>query len=108
MLCRIETEKFICYNEPFSEMEGDIIFVDYELSSWKHLDKIFTYHPNTQNLSGGPPSQGSQLIIKSAYVVNKNNGDYNIIIQTGMGIADGERGNLLSQKMNGFWKIHEQ
>ena len=56
-----------------------------------------------------PLPQGSQpIIIKSAYVVNKNNGDYNIIIQTGMCIADGERGNLLSQKMNGFWKIHEQ
>ena len=33
MLHRIEPEKIICYNEPFPEMRGDIVFVDYELSS---------------------------------------------------------------------------
>ena len=38
MLRRIEPEKIICYNTPFPEMEGDIVFVDYELSSWKYMN----------------------------------------------------------------------
>lgn len=37
MLRRIEPEKIICYNTPFSEMQGDIVFVDYERSSWKYM-----------------------------------------------------------------------
>lgn len=39
MLSEIEPEKIICYSEPFPEMTGDIIYVDYELSSWKYLYK---------------------------------------------------------------------
>ena len=39
MLKRIEPAKIICYSEPFPEMEGDIIYVDYELSSWKYQNK---------------------------------------------------------------------
>ena len=38
MLHRIAPEKIICYNTPFPEMEGDIVFVDYELSSWKYMN----------------------------------------------------------------------
>lgn len=37
MLRRIEPEKIICYNTPFPEMQGDIVFVDYERSSWKYM-----------------------------------------------------------------------
>ncbi len=37
MLRRIEPEKIVCYNTPFPEMQGNIIFVDYELSSWKYM-----------------------------------------------------------------------
>ncbi len=36
MLKRIEPEYIICYNTPFPEMQGNIIFVDYELSSWRY------------------------------------------------------------------------
>ena len=36
---RIEPSKIICYSEPFPEMQGDIIYVDYELSGWKYLNK---------------------------------------------------------------------
>ena len=36
MLKRIEPSKIICYSEPFPEMRGNIIYVDYELSSWKY------------------------------------------------------------------------
>ena len=38
MLSEIEPEKIICYSKPFAEMTGDILYVDYELSSWKYLD----------------------------------------------------------------------
>lgn len=39
MLRRIEPSKIICYSEHFPEMQGDIIYVDYELSGWKYLNK---------------------------------------------------------------------
>lgn len=38
MLRRIEPEKIICYNTPFPEMQGDIVFVDYERSSWRYMN----------------------------------------------------------------------
>lgn len=38
MLGRIEPEKIICYNTPFPEMQGDIVYVDYERSSWKYMN----------------------------------------------------------------------
>ena len=37
MLRRIEPEKVICYNTPFPEMQGNIIYVDYERSSWRYM-----------------------------------------------------------------------
>ena len=37
MLKRIEPAKIICYNTPFPEMQGDIVYVDYERSSWKYM-----------------------------------------------------------------------
>ena len=37
MLRRIEPEKIICYNTPFPEMRGDIVYIDYERSSWKYM-----------------------------------------------------------------------
>lgn len=38
MLRRIEPEKIICYNTPFPEMQGNIIHVDYEGSSWRYMN----------------------------------------------------------------------
>ena len=38
MLRQIEPERIICYNEPFPEMQGNIVFVDYELSSWRYMN----------------------------------------------------------------------
>ena len=38
MLRRIEPEKIICYHTPFPEMEGNIVYVDYERSSWRYLN----------------------------------------------------------------------
>lgn len=37
MLRRIEPEKIICYNTPFPEMQGNIISVDYDRSSWRYM-----------------------------------------------------------------------
>ena len=37
MLQRIEPEKIICYHTPFPEMQGNIIYVDYERSSWRYM-----------------------------------------------------------------------
>ena len=37
MLRCIEPEKIICYNTPFPEMRGDIVYVDYECSSWRYM-----------------------------------------------------------------------
>lgn len=91
MLRRIEPKKVICYNTPFPEMPGGIVFVDYERSPWKHMDKD-SYIPSkyAKYISGEEllPA-GSDLIIKSGYVVNENNKNYNTIIQTGMGSAYG-------------------
>lgn len=36
MLKRIEPELVICYSEPFPEMEGNILYINYDLSSWRH------------------------------------------------------------------------
>ena len=34
----VEPERIICYNTPFPEMQGDIVYVDYERSSWRYMD----------------------------------------------------------------------
>ena len=39
LLRRIEPECILCYSDPFPEMEGNIITVDYEQSSWKHMNE---------------------------------------------------------------------
>ena len=44
MLQRIEPEKIICYNMPFPEMQGDIVYVDYERSSWRHMNYERSYN----------------------------------------------------------------
>lgn len=44
MLRRIEPEKIICYNTPFPEMQGDIVYVDYERSSWRYLNAERSFH----------------------------------------------------------------
>ncbi|MGI5896578.1 MAG: DUF4417 domain-containing protein [Oscillospiraceae bacterium] len=44
MLRRIEPEKIICYNTPFPEMQGDLVCVDYERSSWRYMN----YEPRLQ------------------------------------------------------------
>ena len=91
MLRRIEPEKIICYNEPFPEMQGDIVFVDYDRSSWKYMDKdSYTPSKYAKYICGEEPLPlGSNLIIKSGSVVNENHQNYNSLVQTGMGSAYG-------------------
>lgn len=38
MLKRIEPETIICYHEPFEEMQGNIVYINYELSSWRYMN----------------------------------------------------------------------
>ena len=49
MLRRVEPEKVICYNTPFPEMKGDIVFVDYELSSWRYMKTIYHSENDEEN-----------------------------------------------------------
>ena len=46
---RIEPETIICYHTPFPEMQGDIVYVDYELSSWEHMDDEKSFSANDIN-----------------------------------------------------------
>lgn len=38
MLKHIEPEVIFCYNTPFPEMNGNIVYIDYDLSSWQHYE----------------------------------------------------------------------
>ena len=57
MLRRIKPEKIICYNTPFPEMQGDVVFVDYNRSSWRYMNYERSY--KAENLDafkvGGQP-----------------------------------------------------
>lgn len=71
MLRRLEPEIIICYNEPFPEMQGNIIFVDYELSSWRHMndDKAYAPSPYVKYICGEEPlPPDSNIVIKRAYI----------------------------------------
>ena len=57
MLRRIKPKAIICYGEPFEEMEGKLIVIDYakanNLSSEKHLSKPITKYVHGFILKGG-------------------------------------------------------
>ena len=38
MLRQIEPERIICYNTPFPEMDGNVVYVDYDRSSWRYMN----------------------------------------------------------------------
>ena len=74
MLKRIEPEKIICYNTPFSEMQGDIVYVDYDLSSWRYMN--FESNNKEENLDAfkiGGISTNSYDII-NPYIIGKGGG----------------------------------
>lgn len=69
LLRRIQPEYVICYSEPFPEMEGNIIYVDYDLSSWKHMeDDIIPaeFVKHTHPVLTKPPVY--DRIVKTGYV----------------------------------------
>ncbi len=69
MLRKIEPQNIICYNTPFPEMQGNIIYVDYELSSWKHLndDKEYKPSPYVKYICGLEPWPEDCDIIRKSY-----------------------------------------
>ena len=68
MLKRIEPERIICYNTPFPEMQGNIVFVDYELSSWKYQGDnspfVKTFYGQLM------PHRNDDIIYKRGYVLS--------------------------------------
>jgi hypothetical protein len=62
MLRRIEPERVICYHEPFPEMEGNIVYINYEQSSWRHMDDDVVKPKSIQ-----APADGRR-IVKYGYV----------------------------------------
>ena len=43
MLRQIEPERIICYNTPCPEMTGNIVYVDYDRSSWRYMNYERSY-----------------------------------------------------------------
>lgn len=75
MLRRIEPERIICYNEPFPEMGGNIVFIDYELSSWKYQNESYTPSKYLAYILGEQPLPAdSKIHIKSGCVLRENQG----------------------------------
>lgn len=68
MLEEIEPSKIICYSEPFEEMKGDIIYIDYELSSWKHLSDEKSLENTLHNI------KKTDIIVKNYGYVCKGGG----------------------------------
>ncbi len=69
MLKQIEPERIICYNTPFPEMQGNIVFVDYELSSWKYQNKDYTPSPYVKYITGELPlPPDCDIVIKRGYI----------------------------------------
>lgn len=70
MLKRIEPERIICYHEPFDEMNGNIVYVNYEQSSWKYQQKDFELSEYAEYICGQKPlPENSDIIIKSGFVL---------------------------------------
>ena len=75
MIRYIEPERIICYNEPFPEMDGNIVFIDYELSSWKHQNENYSPSKYLAYILGEQPlPAGSKIHIKSGRVLRENKG----------------------------------
>lgn len=69
MLEVIEPSKIICYSEPFNEMRGNIIYINYDLSSWKHFDddanKLFVKSRDSKIASD---DEQNKIVHKTGYV----------------------------------------
>lgn len=74
MLRKIEPERIICYHTPFPEMEGNIIFVDYELSSWKFQEEYVPSKSAKYIVEDLPLPENSGIIIKTGYILPYSKG----------------------------------
>ena len=73
LLGRVEPERIICYNEPFPEMEGNIVYVDYELSSWKYQNDDYIPSKFISYICGEKPlPEDSGIVIKSGCVLRED------------------------------------
>ena len=74
MLRRIEPEKIICYNTPFPEMQGNIVYVDYERSSWRYMnyERSFQLKDLDAFKIGGSPQLNCDTI--EPYLIGKGGG----------------------------------
>ena len=74
MLQRIEPEKIICYNTPFPEMQGNIIYVDYGRSSWRYMNYERSFHREDLDAFkiGGTSSNNRDTI--GPYLIGKGGG----------------------------------
>ena len=83
MLKQIEPERIICYNKPFPEMEGNIVYVDYDLSSWRYQETSYNYSKYVKYITGELPlPQDCDIIIKKGHIPSQ-------IEEKGMGSAFG-------------------
>ena len=74
MLRRIEPEKIICYNTPFPEMQGNIIYVDYERSSWRYMSYERGFpHENLDAFKIGGTSSNNRDTIEP-FLIGKGGG----------------------------------
>ena len=84
LLRRVEPERILCYHEPFPEMRGNIVPIDYELSSWRHMDDDYTPSKYAKYICGlEPVPPGCDLVIKRGYVMRDDG------CRMGMGSAYG-------------------
>ncbi len=81
MLSRIEPERILCYHTPFPEMEGNIVYIDCELSSWKY-QADYTPSPYVKYITGELP------LPKNSGIIVKRNG-WLIPLEKGTGSAYG-------------------
>lgn len=84
LLRRVEPERILCYHEPFPEMRGNIVPIDYELSSWRHMEDDYTPSKYAKYICGlEPVPPGCDLVIKRGYVMRDDG------CRMGMGSAYG-------------------
>lgn len=74
MLRRIEPERIICYNTPFPEMQGNIVYVDYELSSWKYMSYENDCSEENLYCFKIPDTSRRDCDIMSAYMISAGGG----------------------------------
>ena len=74
MLRRIEPEKIICYHTPFPEMEGDIVFVDDVLSSWRYMSDAPSLQSKTLDAFKVGSSRKEVHHSNACFLTNKGGG----------------------------------